>query len=306
MNLITIRILLTAFIFLVIAYIYNTRVDIDSSFSASSGSSIPGQSDIEINFQEHTSMAALTPLKYLTVSPLAKHTASIIVLHGLGDTGHGWKPVADMFSPELRHVKWILPHAPIKPVTINMGMEMTSWFDIYTFEFNPAEDEAEKDGLFQSMRSIDALIKAEVDAGIDPSRIVLAGFSQGGAVVGLTALLGSKARENWGGNGWNLGGVAVLSGWLALRDIVKELASPNVTNIPIFWGHGTHDPLIKYQYGLDSVAYLQKELSVSTVEKTGSLIGVDFRSYHGMGHSTCPKELNDLKDFFKRVLPANT
>ncbi|KAH7926769.1 Phospholipase/carboxylesterase [Leucogyrophana mollusca] len=247
-------------------------------------------------------MAALSPLKFLTVAPTAKHTATVIFMHGLGDSGYGWKPVADMFSPDLRHVKWILPHAPSQPVTANMGMEMPSWFDIYSFDFDASEDSK---GMFQSMRSIDTLIKAEVDAGIPPSRIVLGGFSQGSALTLITSLLGTKAREDWGGESWNLGGAVILSGWLPLKARFKELAGTNIANIPIFWGHGTQDPIVQYRFGRDSVGYLRAELGVRDASKTGTPIGLNFQTYAGMEHTTCPQELRDLKEFLRRTLPQD-
>ncbi|EGO02386.1 hypothetical protein SERLA73DRAFT_86680 [Serpula lacrymans var. lacrymans S7.3] len=244
---------------------------------------------------------ALAPLKFLTVSPLSKHTATVIFIHGLGDSGHGWKPVADMFRPELSHVKWVLPHSPERAVTANMGIEMPSWFDVYSFGFNTTEDAA---GMLVSLRALDALIKAEVDAGIPPSRIVVGGFSQGGAMSLLTGLTGRGAREAWGGEGWKLAGVAVMSGWLPLKDQFKRFASPYISSTPLFWGHGTLDPLVKYQLGRDSAEFLTGQLGISIAEQgKGVNAGLDFRSYEGMGHSTCAKELDDLKEFIRKTVP---
>jgi predicted esterase len=139
-----------------------------------------------------------------------------------------------MFSSdnELAHIKWVLPHAyvtwlpqlmlslltrlcaarPTKPVTANFGMEMPSWFDIYSFGFDSKEDEA---GMLQTRSALNALISDEVDNGTPPERVILGGFSQGAAMSLLTGLTGER----------KLGGVVCLSGWLPLREKFKAVCS---------------------------------------------------------------------------------
>jgi len=239
-------------------------------------------------------MASLQPLKSLIVNPKSRHSATVIFVHGLGDSGHGWKPVADMFQsdPAMSHIKWVLPHAPTKPVTANMGMEMPSWFDILSFGFNAAEDEK---GMLETVSSLNALISTELSTtDIDASHIVLGGFSQGGAMSLLTGLTNER----------KLGGVAVLSGWLPLKEKFKAMASPRASQIPVFWGHGTADPLVMYNLGTESVEFLTK--TIGFVQTSGSTTGLDFRSYEGMAHSSCPKELNDLSEWIKRVIPKGS
>lgn len=154
-------------------------------------------------------------LEFLTVLPTAKHTASVIVLHGLGDSGHGWKPVAQMLAkdPKLAHIKWILPHAHKTPVTLNMGMNMPSWFDITSLELDSVGGEDSK-GMLASSVLVNRIITAEVDeANISADRIVLGGFSQGAALSLLTGLTSER----------RLGGIFALSGWLPLNGKIRSV-----------------------------------------------------------------------------------
>ncbi|KAG6910143.1 hypothetical protein DXG01_012902 [Tephrocybe rancida] len=236
---------------------------------------------------------AANVVKSLTVPSIAKHTATVVFVHGLGDTGRGWKPVADMFKddPGLAHVKWILPHSPIRSVTANMGMEMPSWFDIYSFGFNTDEDEV---GMLQSARMINQLIDTEVASGTDPSRIVLGGFSQGATMSILTGLTGER----------KLAGIAVLSGWLPIRHKFKSLASSHASSIPVFWGHGSVDPLVKFEYCKGSADFLANELAIPRSTSPDQHKGLSYHLYEGMGHTTNPQELNDLREWIKKALPA--
>ncbi|KAF9559172.1 Phospholipase/carboxylesterase [Agrocybe pediades] len=231
-------------------------------------------------------------LKYLVVPAAVKQTATVIFIHGLGDSGLGWKPVADMFrrDPALAHVKWVLPHAPVGPVTANMGMSMPTWFDIYSFGFSGAED---KDGMIKSSGLINELIEQEIKDGIDPGRIVLAGFSQGGA---MTLLTGLTSRHK-------ISGLAVLSGWLPIRTHVKEILAPHVASLPIFWGHGSNDPLVKPMLAQMSKDFLTKECGISMAQP-GDTKGLSFNMYSGVEHSTNNQELLDLSNFLKKVVPA--
>ncbi|TFK46899.1 Phospholipase/carboxylesterase [Heliocybe sulcata] len=246
----------------------------------------------------------LQPLKVLTVAPRTKHTATVIFIHGLGDTGHGWKPVADMFQTDqaLSHVKWILPHSPIRAVTANMGMEMPSWFDIASFGFDSVEDEK---GMLETVGLLEQLVSQEVESGISPSRIVLGGFSQGGAMSLLTGLT-MKPK---------LASIVCLSGWLPLREKIKSMMSPHATSLPIFWGHGVLDPLIKYVFATSSVEVMEKQLGMKVTRNPGmdekdkrvgpipTDGGIVFNSYDGVGHFTLQKELDDVRDWIKQVLP---
>ncbi|PPQ70722.1 hypothetical protein CVT25_013252 [Psilocybe cyanescens] len=248
---------------------------------------------------QSTMAAALPALKYLTVPAASKHTATVIFVHGLGDTGHGWRPVADMFKvdPGLAHVKWVLPHSA------NMGMVMPSWyipladndvhakFDIYSFGLDTEEDE---EGMRQSANMINELIRKEISDGIEPDRIVLGGFSQGGTMSLLTGLTG----------GHKLAGLVVLSGWLPLRNKFKELASPHAAPSSIFWGTGTADPLVKLELATRSSDFLTMELGIPKA-KPGETQGLSYNVYPGMIHTTIPEELDAVKTFIKKVIPIS-
>ncbi|KAK7062169.1 acyl-protein thioesterase 1 [Favolaschia claudopus] len=235
-------------------------------------------------------MAAIAPLKFLTVPALSRHTATVIFLHGLGDTGNGWKPVADMLKRENPHIKWVLPHAPSMPVTGNGGMMMPAWFDIYSFQLDTREDQA---GMLKTVHSVNQLITAEVDAGIPANRIVLGGFSQGGAMTLLTGL--SAERK--------LAGLVVLSSWLPMQEKIKAMVSDHAPSVPIFWGQGTDDPLVRPSLAERSAKFVQEHLRFPVTTPDGELKGVSYNTYEGVGHSTNMKELEDLKAWLKRALP---
>ncbi|RPD67376.1 Phospholipase/carboxylesterase [Lentinus tigrinus ALCF2SS1-7] len=241
-----------------------------------------------------TNMAAAA-LKYLIVAPRAKHTATVIFVHGLGDTGAGWQSLAEMYARDsnLQHVKWILPHAPVAPVTANNGFRMPAWFDIFEFgSINAREDE---EGMLKTMYALNQLITAEVDAGIPANRIVLGGFSQGAAMSLLTGLTTER----------RLAGLGILSGWLPIRNKVKAMVSDHAKKLPIFWGHGTVDPIVRFDRATLSMEFLKKELGINNVEPENVLNGgIEFHAYEGLPHSADPEELDDLKTFLKKVVPA--
>ncbi|KAJ7098705.1 Phospholipase/Carboxylesterase-domain-containing protein [Mycena belliarum] len=241
--------------------------------------------------ETYSRMAGIAPLKFIAVPALTKHTATVIFVHGLGDTGLGWKPVADMFKTDLPHVKWVLPHGPSMPVTANGGMVMPSWFDILSFGFDTEEDQP---GMLETMHSLNQLITAEVDAGIPANRIVLGGFSQGGAMSLLTGLTAER----------KFAGLAILSGWLPLHKSFKSMASEHAASIPIFWGHGKADPLVKFALARMSVDHLKKDIGIPEAPSTGELKGLSFNAYEGVGHSTNQQEFDDLMVWLKKALPV--
>ncbi|KAL0945673.1 hypothetical protein HGRIS_014824 [Hohenbuehelia grisea] len=238
-------------------------------------------------------MASLA-LKALTIPALTKHSATVIFVHGLGDTGLGWQPFADDAhqDPALKHIKWILPHAPVKAVTANMGMKMPAWFDITSFDF----DEDDETGMLQTVKSLNQLITTEVEAGIDPRRIVLGGFSMGGA---MTLLTGLSIKEQ-------LGGLIVLSGWLPLRNKLKSMLSSHAKDVPIFWGHGADDPLVQLRWGkLSKDVLTSSEIGIPEASSPSEGKGLSFNVYPGLQHSASDRELDDAKTWLKKVLPGN-
>ncbi|KAG6891704.1 hypothetical protein C0992_010107 [Termitomyces sp. T32_za158] len=235
---------------------------------------------------------AVPALKFLAINPIQRHTATVIFVHGLGDTGHGWWPVAELFKgdPKLQHVKWVLPHSPTRKVTANMGMEMPSWFDIYSFGFNTEEDE---NGMLESARAINQLIANEIDSGVDASRIVLGGFSQGATMSILTGLTGER----------KLAGIAALSGWLPLPAKFKSLASSYASSIPVFYGHGSADPLVKLEKCEASAEFLATELKIPRSNNRRVASGLSHVVYQGLTHTTNQEELDDLKEWIISALP---
>ncbi|KAI0784853.1 Phospholipase/carboxylesterase [Abortiporus biennis] len=236
-------------------------------------------------------------LSYASVAARTKHTATVIFVHGLGDSGYGWQPVADMFSqdPALNHVKWILPHAPKRPVTVNGGTLMPAWFDILSFNRKSEDDGDDEEGMLQSRESLIELIKNEVQSGIPSERIVLGGFSQGGVMTLLTGLTSEQ----------KLGGLIVLSARLALKTKMTEMITKHATSLPIFWGHGQSDPIVKYAWGVSSAEFLTKTLGVKQLNQTDPVgsIGLNFHTYPSLPHSTSPEEMADLHHWLVSVLP---
>lgn len=197
------------------------------------------------------------------------HT-SLIVLHGLGDSGFGWVPVAEELDLQaLGPVRLIFPHAPERPVTINGGYRMRAWYDLLGTELVRHEDEV---GLRASQALIDALIDRERERGVPSERIVLMGFSQGCAMALMTALRHPH----------RLAGVVALSGYLPLASTTAAERHPANAGLPIFMAHGSQDPVVPLQRGADSREALQR-------------LGhaVQWHSYP-MPHSVCQPEIADI------------
>ncbi|KAJ6626955.1 Phospholipase/carboxylesterase/thioesterase [Mycena sp. CBHHK59/15] len=194
-------------------------------------------------------------------------------------------------DPSFAHIKWILPHAPVRPIRANGNHKMPAWFDVYNFAFEGEEDEA---GMLESIASIDQLLTQEVDSGIAPGRIVLAGFTQGGAMTLLTGLTTKK----------KLAGLAIMSGRLPISDKIKTMAPPHATSLPVFWGHGIADPLAKFIFGQVSVEFMTKEMGFEAAPSTGEAKGIEFHGYEGLGTGMSQQELRDLGVWLKKVLPA--
>lgn len=204
--------------------------------------------------------------------------AAIIWLHGLGADGHDFVPIVPALAlPSGTVARFIFPHAPEMPVTVNVGHVMPAWFDILSFDFDAEVDLA---GLQRSRDAVEALIAREARRGIPSSRIVLAGFSQGGVVAGYTAIRHAA----------KLAGAALLSTYLPLRDGLRDEASPANRDLPIFIAHGRQDDLIS----IDDARAARDALRLAGFP-------VEWRDY-AMPHSTCPAEVDDLSAWFRRIL----
>lgn len=216
-------------------------------------------------------------LATIEVETGARPDAAVIWMHGLGADGHDFEPVV----PELRlppglRVRFVFPHAPIRPVTINAGMRMRAWYDIFQLG-GGAEDEA---GIRASQAEVEKLIERETQRGVRPGRIVLAGFSQGGAMALHTGLRHPEP----------LAGIIALSTWLPLAaQLPAERSAANVRT-PIFMAHGTEDPMVPLALA---------QASRAALERLG--YAVEWHQYP-MPHSVCGEEIADIAAFLVRIL----
>ena len=204
--------------------------------------------------------------------------ACIIVLHGLGADGNDFVPIAEELDlTAVGPLRFVFPHAPVRPVTINGGYRMRAWYDILGTELQRREDEA---GLRASQAAVAALIDREVARGIAASRIVLMGFSQGCAMTLLTGLRYPQ----------RLAGLVGLSGYLPLAGSTAAEAAAANRGLPIFLAHGTQDPVLVFERGRRS----RDELLALGYP-------VEWHEYP-MPHSVSPQEIADLNRWLLRVL----
>jgi phospholipase/carboxylesterase len=208
----------------------------------------------------------------------ANPTGAVIWLHGLGADGHDFEPIVpELVRPGERALRFVFPHAPIRPVTLNGGFAMRAWYDIVSLERRGPEDEA---GIRASQATVEALIRRENARGIATSRIVLAGFSQGGSVA---LFAGTRYAEK-------LAGIMGLSCYLLLAgQLAAERSSANQAT-PIFLAHGLEDPI---------VAPILGEQARTALVAAG--YSVEWHSYP-MPHSVCPQEVADIAQWLRRLL----
>ena len=206
--------------------------------------------------------------------------ASIIVLHGLGADGNDFVPIAqELDLSAVGAVRFVFPHAPVRPVTLNGGMAMRAWYDILGTDLVRREDEP---GLRQSMAEVQALVDREAARGIPPERTVLMGFSQGCAMALLTGLRAPR----------RLAGVVGLSGYLPLAASTAAERSAANAGVPLFLAHGRFDPMVTLARGTasrDALAALGYAIA--------------WHDYP-MEHSVCPQEIADLNGWLVKVLTA--
>ena len=202
---------------------------------------------------------------------------SVIWLHGLGADGHDFEPVvAELGLPDELSLRFVFPHAPVRPVTINGGMSMRAWYDIVSLDGEGPVDEA---GIRASADLLNALIDREQQRGINSERIVVAGFSQGGAIA-LHAALRYPQR---------LAGLMALSTYLPLPQTLQAevIDNPDAGNIdiPIFMAHGSFDPVLPIGWGRSSADLL-----------IDSGCRVAWHDYP-MAHAVCPEEIADIRSW---------
>jgi phospholipase/carboxylesterase len=218
------------------------------------------------------------PLPRITHDTAPDPKAAIVVLHGLGADGHDFEPfVNEVRWPGMPALRWVFPHAPQRPVTLNGGYVMRAWYDILGTELVKREDEA---GLRQSITLVHGLLDELVADGIAPERIVLAGFSQGCA---MTLLAGLRYPQR-------LAALVGMSGYLPLASTTAAERRDANALVPIFLAHGSADPIVPQARG---------EAGRDLLQSLG--YDVQWHSYP-MPHSVCAQEVADLQAFLARVL----
>ena len=205
-------------------------------------------------------------------------THSIIWLHGLGSDGNDFVPIVEKLNLQSDlHTRFVFPHAPMQPVSINNGAVMRAWYDISGQDLSSDEDAS---GISISQSAVEELIKREEQNGIKPENIVLAGFSQGGAIALHTGLRYSD----------KLAGILVLSSYLPLADMLVTGAHQSNASTQIFMAHGHKDTVIS------------PDLAISSKQKLLELgYGVNWNMYQ-MEHSVCKDEIADISEWLKKIL----
>lgn len=217
-------------------------------------------------------------LETVEVGATDNATHSVIWMHGLGADGNDFVPIVpELHLPMDLAVRFVFPHAPTRPITLNNGMRMRAWFDLAGLDHNSPED---YEGMTDSQSAIEALIARERARGIAAGNIVLAGFSQGGAMALHTGLRHADA----------LAGIMALSTWLPLRDSLASEASESNKATPLFMAHGSFDPMVPCNYG---------EYSRDFLKQAG--YAVDWHAYP-MQHQVCLEQIADIGRWLQQVL----
>lgn len=210
------------------------------------------------------------PLEYVQVETSDLVDGVVIWLHGLGADGYDFQPIVESLNlPSDMGIRFIFPHAPIRPVTINGGMKMRAWYDILEMTLNRKVDMANID---ESCKSVLEIIEQQMALGISSERILLAGFSQGGVIA---YQLGLNAP-------YKLAGIMALSTYLASDETVRSSQSQINGITPILIHHGDLDPVVVPELG---------ENALNTLQEQG--YAVDYKTY-SMAHAVCPEQIQDI------------
>jgi len=221
---------------------------------------------------------SISPLERILIEPKTAATACVIWLHGLGDSGDGFAPIVPVLDlPSNHSIRFIFPHAPEQPVTINQGYVMRSWYDIKSMDLHNRADMA---GVLESERSVLALIQEQIDSGIDASNIVLAGFSQGGVLSLFTAL---RYPEK-------LAGILALSCYLPTADVLPENCHSANKATAILQHHGEQDGVVPFSAGK-----MAHQLLIDNGYKS------QWQSY-AMEHSILPEQIADISSWLQARL----
>ncbi len=213
------------------------------------------------------------PLETVVNETAAQPQWVVIWLHGLGADGHDFAPIVpELLRPHWPAIRFVFPHAPVQPITINNGLPMRAWYDILGMDFR---SRADKVGVTASVQALDALVEAEIARGIPAERILLAGFSQGGAVILSAALRWTRP----------LAGLIALSTYLPDLQAAADARVVDGIRPPVFMAHGRQDPVIPLAVAVDTAGVL-------------NTLGfpIEWREYP-MAHAVCTEELQALGDW---------
>ncbi|MGH8642377.1 MAG: alpha/beta hydrolase [Burkholderiales bacterium] len=222
-------------------------------------------------------------LETIDIETAKNPTASIIWMHGLGADGNDFVPIVGELGLDASPaVRFVFPHAPMRPVTINNGYVMRAWYDVLVGNLEGKSRRADEEGVRQSQAQIKALIEREEKRGVPAASVLLAGFSQGGAIALHTGLRHPR----------KLAGVLALSTYLPLGESLPAEASAANKGTPVFMAHGLFDPVVPLMMGAGSMTFL-----------AGLGYSVEWHQYP-MQHSVCPEEIHDIGAWLRRVLKA--
>ena len=220
-------------------------------------------------------------LESIEIETARNATASVIWLHGLGADGNDFVPIVrELNLSGLQPIRFVFPHAPMRPVTINNGYVMRAWYDVSYGDLEGRSRRPDENGVRASQAEIAKLIERELGRGTASERVALAGFSQGGAIALQTGLRFPQ----------RLAGIMALSTYLPCAESLPVEAAPANTRIPVFMAHGTEDQVLPYEMGANSRRLL---------EKLGYT--VEWHEY-AMPHSVCLEEVQDIGAWLRRVL----
>ena len=208
--------------------------------------------------------------------------AAVIWMHGLGADGNDFVPIVDQLALSGTPVRFIFPHAPMRAVTINNGYVMRAWYDVSFGDLEGKSRRADEGGVRESEKLIGALIEQEIERKISSKNILLAGFSQGGAIALHTGLRYPQ----------KLAGIMALSTYLPSADSLHREGTPENKSTPIFMAHGVFDPVIPLVMGAGSMTFM-----------TGLGYAVEWKQYP-MQHSVCAQEVADVGTWLRKVLKA--
>ena len=218
----------------------------------------------------------------IVIEPKSKASSCVIWLHGLGADGNDFVDVIPQLRlPDDHRVRFIFPHAPVQPVTINMGMSMRAWYDIKSID--DSKRDIDRNGIEKSICRIEKIIKMQIDDGIDSENIILIGFSQGGAVAALTTLCSN----------YKFAGAALLSTYLPDWDYFTAKVRQVNNNTRFLVAHGINDAVVPFAAG---------QLLNKTLVDEG--YNVSWHQYL-MEHSVCLPEIQDIAQFIKKCITTN-